>query len=326
MKRRVLLALLPVVAAACGGGGDEPTQVGIRRVALALAFSEEELAEPVPPRVITQLVPTAPTVEFTDTEVVIPDVVVGVAPQCPTLAPGASAEVPVTFEVTGPPAPGAYGRHNSGSIDVTGGPFPITLPYPFISTDTVSVPETVDVEPAPGVPATEQATEYEITRDLGFGFQTTDRYRVTARAVELVSRTTVTPGQTSEFRPTPPIDVYVFGVENSSWNDAGVDNENGTAMAFRGRIEKREVVDVCGTAVDTYRVLAEETTVNLETGQTSGTSSGDPNIYNVATQFGGLIVRADVHTTDTTRDPNSDAPLVLEFDYVSTLDSVEPRS
>jgi hypothetical protein len=326
MKTRLLpvVGALALVTAACGGGGDDPTQVGIRRVALALAFSEAELAEPVAPNVIVQLVPAPPEAALT------PEIYENPPPElfdspfaCPTAPPGAAPAVPVSFSVKGAPAPGSYPRHNTGTISIEGGPFPITFPYPFASTDEISPAEEVDAESAPGLPPT-KVVEYEVKRVLGGGFETTDRFRVGSAAVELVKRTTVTPGETTVFEPTPPVDVYVFGVEGSSWNDAGVDSENGTAMAFQGTIEKREVVDVCGTAIDTYRVSAQETMVNLDTGQTSGTSSDDPNIYNVATQFGGLVVRADVHTTDTTRDPESGAPVVLVLEYVTTLDDVEP--
>ena len=327
MKPRLLpLVLLALVTSACGGGGDDPTEVGIRRVALALAFSEEDLVEPVEPNVIVQLVPAPPDAALS------PQLYENPAPEifdnpfaCPAAPPGAAPAVPVTFSVKSPPTPGSYLRHNTGTISIEGGPFPITFPYPFISTDEISAAEEITTESLPGLPTT-TVVEYEVKKVLGGGFETTDRYRIGATAIELVKRTTVTPGETTEFVPTPPVDVYVFGTEGSTWNDAGVDQENGTAMAFQGTIEKREVVDVCGTPVDTYRVSAQETIVNLATGQTSGTSSDDPNIYNVATQLGGLIVRADIHSTDTTRDPETGAPLVLVLEYESTLDDVEPAT
>ena len=95
-------------------------------------------------------------------------------------------------------------------------------------------------------------------------------------------------------------------------------------MVVNGKIEKREVVDTCGELVDTYRITLSETMVNLATGETSGTPQDEPNVYNVATQYGGMIVREDVHYTQTTTTADG-TPVVLEFDYVSTLDDIEPK-
>jgi hypothetical protein len=44
-----------------------------------------------------------------------------------------------------------------------------------------------------------------------------------------------------------------------------------------------------------------------------------PNFYNIATQYGGLLVREEVHTTTTF------APYAVKIDSVSTLDDIEPR-
>ena len=318
-----LLTAMALVASACGGDGGPP-QVGIRRVALALAFAEEELAEPVEPNVIVKLIPAPPGAldDLQQYENPAPEIFDNPF-ACPVAPAGAAASLPVTFSVTAPPAAGTYTRHNTGTLKVEGGLFPITLPYPFTSTEEISAPQTVEVAAAPGIPPT-KVTEYEVRRVLFPGFERTDRYRITATAIELVKRTTITNNVEQVFEPRPSIDVYVFGVEGSTWNDAGMDQATGTAMAFQGKIEKREVIDVCGEAVDTYRVTAQETILNLNTGQTSGTSSDRPNVYNVATQLGGLFVVNDIKTTDTARDPESGSPLVLTWEYVTTLDDVEP--
>ena len=329
LRTWIVLALVAGLTATACGSGEGALEIGIRRVALDLAFSEEELAEPVEPRRIIQVVPTPPDVQepadlgrFRSPPPEPPTVPFEL---CPTAPPGAVPAAPVTFAIDDPPAVGAYTRHNQGSIEITGGPFPITLPFPFITRWEIPAIEEAEVPPPLGLGEPTTQVEWDVEKILSPTFTVVDRYRLLPDKLQLVGRTTTNGDYTTEFVPDPPIDFYVFGVEGSSWSSAGIDDEQGTAMLFQGSIESREIVDACGTPVDTYRVVASETMVNLRTGETSGTSEGDPNIFNVATQLGGLVVREDVHVTQTTRDPDTGSALVAEFDYVSTVDSIDPE-
>jgi hypothetical protein len=325
----VLAVVAGLLATACGGG-DGRLEIGIRRVALDLAFSEEELAEPVPPERIIQMVPAPPEVQepadLDQFRSPLPEAPAPPIELCPTAPPGAAPADPVTFAVDDPPVAGSYLRHNEGTIEVsTGGALSFTLPFPFISRWDIPSIDEVEV-PAPlGLGEPTVHNEWDVEKVLSPSYSVVDRFRLLPDKVQLVSRTTTNGEFTTEFVPDPPVDVYVFGVENTSWTSAGMDDEQGTAMLFQGRIDSREIVDVCGTAVDTYRVEVSETLVNLRTGETSGSAEGEPSIFNVATQFGGLVVREDVHVTQTTRDPGTGAAVVLEFDYVSTLSSIEPE-
>jgi hypothetical protein len=83
------------------------------------------------------------------------------------------------------------------------------------------------------------------------------------------------------------------------------------------------VIDVCGTLVDTFQISYVEQVVNLRNGETSGTNETAPSTIYFAPQFGGLVVQEDMHTIQRTTDPDG-APLVIRFDYVSTLTSVAP--
>jgi len=93
-------------------------------------------------------------------------------------------------------------------------------------------------------------------------------------------------------------------------------------MVVQGQITKREPIDVCGTMVDTYRVESTEQIVNVEQGYSSKTHDGDPNVYNVATQYGGLLVQQ--HTATTTTFASSGTTLIIV--NTSTVTSTKPVS
>lgn len=331
-RKLALLLSLAVGLSACGGG-DGGLDIGVRRVALNFVFEDEALAEPARPETIIRVAPLPPEVqqpadlERFRTPPAAPEVPISLL--CPAAPAGAAPAIPVTFEVDGPPAVGGYSRHNKGTIDIKGGPFDFRLPFPPWSTWKIPAVEQVEEEETlePGQPPVVHA-EFDIHKIVYESFKVIDRFRLNSddQKIQLVRRTTVNDGVEQIFEPSPPIDFYVFGVEGDEWTSAGVDDERGTAMLFEARIEKREVVDVCGEVIDTYRVVASETMVNLRTGDTSGTSDDDPNVYNVATQYGGMVIREDIHSTITTRDPETGAPLLIELDYVSTLDSIQPSA
>jgi hypothetical protein len=333
IRIRLIAALLAAscLAAACGSGGKPPFEFGIRPIALNLAFKEPELAKPVAPNVIVKVIPAPPGIDTgadlspyeTDPGEPAPPIVYPPAtPECPKAPEGSGPVDPVTFAVEAPPKAGTYRRHNVGTITVTGGPFPFTLPFPFTSAWTVSKPESITTTDPLGTATT--VIQYEVRKTLAPNFVVTDRFEIRKDRIVLMKRITKTDAGETMFVPSPAIDFFVFGQEGDSWNSGGVDLERGTSMVIQGKIEAREVIDVCGTVYDSFRVSSSETTVDLETGDTSGTAQDDPNIYNVATQFGGLVIAEDVHATYTTKDPKSGSPLVIEFEYLSTVDSVEP--
>jgi hypothetical protein len=347
---RAVAALLPLaLVAACGGSTESELEIGVRALSLALAFEDEELAVPVSPDVIVRLIPAPPDVttgaDLSRYQSPAPNQPVPTFPSLPTCAAAPEGATPrdlVAFAVDHPPEPGVYRRHNEGTLTITGGPFPLTLPYPPFSEwqvgpggpgDPPEVPTAVPVPPtAPGfalpdAPSSDvPSTEYEITKVVVPGFSITDRYRLLPDRIQLVERRTDNNGAQDVIHPTPAIDVYVFGAEGTGWASAGVDLDHGTGVLFEGTIVHRELVDVCGEVFDTYRVEAQETYVNLATGATSGTFPDDPNLYDVSPTHGGLFLREDVHNTQTVTDPETGLPVTIELQYVSTVDSVTPTA
>lgn len=335
----VLLAAGAVIAAACAPTSD-PFDFGIKRLALDLAFSEEELAEPVEPEVIVRIIPAPPEIVAEPERLQPPPPEPPpppppFVPDCPSAPPGAAPREVVTFDLSGPPAPGVYRRHNTGTVTVTGGPFPITLPFPpetrwvIPAIEQVEQPPLLGGDDGPLPPVTTSPepvvfTEWDVEKILTDTFRIIDRYRITDTGIELIRRTTVTVDGETVFEPTPPVLFFSLGPEGTTWESNSVDLDNGTAMRLEGRTEAREVIDVCGEVFDTYRFTTAETVVNLNTGETSGTPSDAPNVHNIATHLGGLILREQITLDQTTRDPDSGSPLLIELRYTSTLSSITP--
>lgn len=335
-SRLALVALVAtLVAAACGSGGDGRLKLGVRALALDLTFADEALAEPVEAERIIRIIPAPPDVsEPADLEQFAgsPEEPASVNP-CPSASPAAAPRLLASVGQDMPPREGSYGRHNTGTFTVTGGTLDLTLPYPPFTRDDIT--DIREIEPAEATdlvgrgeqPEQQDSGQFEwsVTHVLTSDFSVTTRYRLTDDAVqviELISRNAETE---RSVRPVPPVDLLQLNEgEGHEWSSAGVDSEESTAFQIDGRIERREAVDVCGELVDTYRVITTETLVNLVDG--SVTSTNEPNRYNIATQFGGLIVETEQHYTEQSRERDSGTPISITYDFVSTLDSIEPDS
>jgi hypothetical protein len=366
--RRRLVALVAAAAALAGacGGNDDPLEIGFRRIALDLAFKDAAKAEPVEPtQVIRQFV--EPEVTFSVEEVVEteprePTVrrVVRTVPRqqqrsCPTAPEGATPATPAFAVVKEPPKVGSYARHNEGTLNIALATSNFDLPVPalstwqigrseFVSASVLAADQDVDaLAPPPEVrgntTAFPEVPEFELTRRLLPGYSVTDTFRYTytdepgGDYLYLVKRVRVTQGKESTFTPSPPIRIVRLNVPEGNLADAGVvhagvDKATGVAMAVQSQILSRELVDVCGEVVDTYRVQIKENVVDLskEVPETSGNEGETANYWNIQFDNGLLIVREEVHSTyrTTTEVLGQPVPVIITYDYTSTLDSLQP--
>lgn len=337
-KRTMLLLLGALAVSACSRPGPGPLQMAVRSVAIDLTFADEDLAEPVEPEVIVRTVPAPSEVEQPE-EILdfdepdpppsapVPDLTCGEAPD------GAAAQSITTLGIDQPPAAGRYPRHNAGQFTVSGGVVDLTVPFPFFTADVISKPEVVPSDPLTGLvdeglagdEAEPDPLEWDVTHEITQTSTVRTRYRLTPDALQIAERETTNQDVVQLFRPEPPVTLMELNEgEGHTWVSSGVDLDRGKALLVDGTIETREPIDVCGTLVDTYRVMVDETFVDLDTGEVSGTEGDTRNRYNIATQFGGLVVETHQQYTQRTRDPESGSPMTVTYDYVSTLDDTEP--
>ena len=346
--RFVAVALaFALVAAGCGGDDDMGIQIGLQRIALDLAFKSEEQAEKAAPQqtLVATAIPSqaefavAVPVETFDEPFSGPvQPLRPLAPPCP-VADGVFPDRPVASTVATPPAEGVYNLHRTGTFAVESAVFPFKgLMPPKGEKEYRNVKVIPGATDALGNKAADQF-EYEVFEQTGDNY-TSRTLRVTATAIQLVKQVTKVGETTITFSPTPAITlVGLGGAEGTSWNSAGVDTGTGTSMVVQGTIAKRENVDLCGKVYDTYVVKSTERITNVTdqytsqtndaANQTSGASGGEagqPNTYWVATQYGGLFIQEEFHTTTTLTAEVGGAPVpvTLRLDYRNTFDSIDP--
>lgn len=325
LRQAAILVCLGLTATACGSGGSGRLEFGIRRLALDIAFVDEDAAPPAEPNVVVRLVPAPaaalePDFDFAEPDLEPPPVL----ELCPEAPPSATVGAAASPSIIDPPKPGAYPRRNTGFVDIQGAGLPIRLPYPFYTAWEISDPKE-ELRPGPfGTRGSvEPAVQFTVTKSLTPTYTITETFEMAPEALLLLERTVDANGVISTFRTDPPLEFFRYGAEGDDWTSAGADTENGFAVVLQGRITDRAVIDVCGTLVDTFQIAYTEQVVNLANGETSGTNEADPSTVYFAPQFGGLVVREDIHTIQRTTDPEG-SPLVIRFDYVSTLTSTEP--
>jgi len=328
MRRIVMLVLATSLVAGCSTGHHE-LELGIKRVALALAFADEGKAQPVPPKIVYQLIPAPPALvaEAPSTPPsALPSFELPAFITCPKANLAGAPEKAVLRLARKPPDAGKYPRRNTGTIRVEGGLLPLNLPYPPFSLWEYSAATHINVPADPtgaAVPA-ETDDEFTVKKTLTPEFFTVETLRRTSTGIVLVKRETTANGVKTTFTPSPSPTVYQFGVENDQWESAGIDTDTSTSILVTGKIIKREVVDVCGTLVDTYQAQYTEELVNLNTGEVSGTDPSTTSFISVAPQFGALVVKEDMHLVSHVRDPKSGSPLTITMNYVSTASTTGP--
>lgn len=337
MKRLAAAVSMLVLTASCSGSSQSLGEIGVRRIALDLAFSDPALAEPVSPRTIIQHIPAPPglTVDnlFLPPAKRPPNDGGDRRPDdepppsdCPAPGPLAAPDLPVGHKVAFPAASGVYSVANEGQTTVIGGVTPVVVPFPSTSALVVRPGE---APPRPGAlgtltPAPRTAV-YELQRRLADNYTVIETLELTDTAIRLLRRITRTAAGETVLTPDPPVDVYQFQVQGHSWRSAGLDMERGVSMVYEATIAEREILAVCDELVDTYRVEVSERLVDLTDGRVTGTSSGEVTTFNIAPQLGGLLVREEVHSFGNSRDPATGTPVTVELDYVSHLTTIEPE-
>lgn len=261
---------------------------------------------------------------------------------CPSAPAGARPSQAVAALVTKQPAPGLYTQHNTGKFTLVEDGLSLSGDYPEQGEFTIQ--NETQTSSYDEVDGTVTDFYYDVVDTGVDGSETTTTYRAqvvegslsnraqleagtgpgTTGEVDLVKQVTVNSQGTSTFQPSSPIEIVGFdrGV-GTSWNSAGVDSSTGTIMTVQGSIKAIENVDVCGSLVQAYQVVSNEKLSNPRSGLTSSTSTSDPNVYDIAPQLGGLLVRQHIDTTTTYT--SGGAATVVELDYTSTLNSVTPQ-
>lgn len=325
----VLLSIVVALALPACGGRPRPVELGLKRMTLDLVFKDQTKKAAVPtfPQIVAAQEPVAAVTQLfgmigppppAPPSPPAPFVPFAAPPTCPDAPDGALPAEPVSGIVGKPPLVGLYPQHNHGTYTLDG---PLKLKGAFPEVTLMEIANVRDVTTTDALGQAARTITYDVIERNPLS-TTTTTYQSTAAELDLVSVVTKSNGQSTSFVPTPVITMMQYRGEGAFWKSAGIDQTTGTSMVVQGAIDKRESVDVCGTMIDTYRVVSTEEVTNVAAGYDSQTNANDPNVYNVATQLGGLLVRQHIDTT--TSFTVNGAPSTLVLIYTSTVDSPSP--
>lgn len=348
LRRRV--AMVGLGALTLAGCGIHPSvSIGIRATALDLRFARPDLAKPIPPVIVQEVLPrpSAPpapapaslppgvvtpvrssTSPVTSTPTTVP---VLVPPSsCPTPAgahPGALAQ-----STSSAPLAGVYAYATKGTATVTGGSnsSSTTENLPATTHVQVSTPNEVPADSttaqAEGTSPNAKETEYTVTTYLGSTIKQVDVTVVTPIGLDLVSRTYTDGERTVTYAPEPEVSLMRFGPVGTSWKTSGTDQASGATITDQGSIAAETTVQVCGQTVKAYEVQSSQQFVDPLNIEIIQTNDSDPNSFVIAPQLGGLVVGGHVDYTDRRYISSQNGFVGITLDYSTTVDSLVPAA
>lgn len=323
------VSALLVVGVGCSST-DTPLQIGIKRTAVNLAFKDEALpAKPPDIRTVFQQidvpVPALPVVDFDRLPAFKQLPPLPKFELCPKAEPDAHPADPVTLQIVKRPVAGRYVYVNEGTFKIVTAIGELQLPYPpIVRKEVKNVVDVPLTDPIGRI--TETAVQYDVLLRLG-ELMNLATYQLRSDGVYLMKLERGAAGVTRSFTPHQPMAVYKFGSEATEWTSPGLDINTRVAMLVQGKIEKRDIVDLCGEVVDTYRASSRERVATVDGDYQAQTNDEDPNAYWFATHTGPLPVQEHIHLTETilvTTDAGAKIPVTLEWNYTSKLRSLKP--
>jgi hypothetical protein len=329
-RRLAVAGTLAALLTGCASTPRPHVEIGMSKVGLNRAFTNADLP-PLPPNVIVRIIPAPPAVagqaepDLTPFEVrpdrpAPPKPVV--VPRCPKAAADATVPGPAPFGFAAPPKPGRYNVHNVGTITLSAAGQTFRFPYPPVTTMDISTSKVVEVPVVPGLPLTNPHTQLDLTTTLMPGHTVVERLQYDTATLDLVSRAETDRGPTTSVTWSPPVEIFATGGPGTTWQDLASDEGSRHALGIQGSVDRKTVVDICGSLVETVEASSTTTLVELSSGATSGTTAGARDVLRVATGYGALFAEREQHTTEIRTVEG--VPVTITTDVVSTLDSLDP--
>ena len=327
-RAAVCATIAGLAATACGP--HPAASIAIRSTALNLQFARPDLAKPIPPKILINLLPAPP-----------PAIVVSVPPAsippifiplpsngCPPASQKAKPAAPLKASTLGSPTAGFYVYDTKGKATVSGGAQNVTVPMLPLTQVAISKPTQADpdstVVAEGGAPASGKETEYTVTTHLSDKVSQVDELTVSATSINLMQRTLSDGERTMTFTPTPQVQLVTFGAVGSSWKSKGTDSSSGSVMDYQGSITAIKQINVCGQLVKGYDVSYSATLTNPAEAEIIRTNSNDANTMLVAPQLGGLVVSQHIDTDDIRFNASLSGYLGVTLNYDTTVHRLTP--
>jgi hypothetical protein len=327
----VALAACVVLSSSCVRHSGSRVELGLKRVAVNLAFKDASKAKPPTYQQVIQTPQLSGVTAGAFAGLQDDGQVIGLAPpitadvlfKCPKAAAGERPDSLSPGTINSPPAKGTFIRHNNGTFKATLGALSLAGPYQLLS--AMDINNIVVTPPTQGsvlVASTPPTIDFDVLDRTAVQTVTTS-YHVTATQLQLTKITTKVGQTVTTFQPVPAVEIYGFNAA-SSWTSGGIDPNTGTAMVVQGSLAGEELVDVCGHVYDAYKVVSSERIVNPQTGYDYETDTNDPKVYWFANQFGGLLLQLheNSHTVATVMVNGAPVPITVDVNNTGTVTSV----
>jgi hypothetical protein len=315
----LLVLVVSLIGSGCASKANN-SLIGVRKVDLSLAFKDQSLVKPLPPKLIVTQIPA------TNEDILKynPGRKLPAAPRqlfaCTPAPEGTRPDEPATVAITRKPLEGTYFMKNDGTLEVQGGAIALKLRYPQITKVIVrNVKSEVQENPYFGNIA---VTTYEVETQITPTLKIIEKLSYDFDGLDLVQRITEIDGAQTVFTPTPALPIMAFGGEGATFQGAGADLDSSAAAVIQGSIPGKEAVDACGKVIDTYVAETTERFIDVGNVTSSGTDPQRPTQTRYALQLGGLVIKRESHTTQVIEQDGATATVVI--DVVSTLINVEP--
>jgi hypothetical protein len=298
VRTATLLGAL-LMLSACGPSA--PFEVAVRSYAGDVAYGAQSTPAPAPAQaaIPVELPPGAPPLIYgapaPPQATFAPRPTSTPLPDCPTAAVDAVADLPAEPSATIPPHPGTYRWRQQGTFRQGSGPTLPFLPQLSHTVGNVSTPDatgsyTFDVTTSSGGLNGLQrvTTSYQVVPPPPAGSNVVGVATTQAAGVYLTAMV-MTDNSSPNARLAhfaPPLLILQFPASDlPAWSTRGTDSGSGDTLQLSAAVTGHARVDACGKVIDAWEVHA--------TGSLTGpdqTLSLDLT-YDVATQYGGLVVR-----------------------------------
>ena len=330
-RRHLRIALLLTALSLSACGPSAPFEAAVRAYPADVAYGSQTKPSdsPAPPTTPLELPPGTPPLVYGAPAPAHPPTFAPAATaaptpqQCPQAAVDAVAELPAEQAATVPPAAATYAWHENGTSQVGSG---AALQFPPKLTHTVgnvSVPDaagsfTFDVTTSSGGLNGLQrvVTSYQVvpTPPTGSNLQGVSTSQAAGLYLTAMVSSDPTSPQSRLTRFAPPLLLLQFPAGDlPSWTTAGTDSGSGDTMTLSAAVTGHRQVDACGKLVDTWEVHA--------TGSLSGPDQqlSLDLTYDVATQYGGIIVREKDSITGTQLSGQSMVPVTSRVEATTSV-------
>ena len=329
LARGGALVAAAALLTACGPHSD--VTIGMRSTALNLQFARPDLAKPIPPNVITKILPVPPgpppvvlRPNASPSTPAVPPV--PAVSECPAPKPA----LPLKTSTASTPRAGYYSFATKGKSTVSDGTKETAAPVPDLTEVAVSAATSVDAgTTAPlegGAPATGKEPLYTVTTQLSDTVKQIDKLAVSASSINLVERTLVDGRRSLSVTPSPQIQLMVFGPVGTTWHSNGTDQGSTATISYQGEISAVKSIKVCRQVVKAYVISYTETLTSPLDQELVRTASGSTNTMTIAPQLGGLLLGRQVHTDDLRYDSDLGGYIEIWMDYKSALRRLNPST